>query len=173
MSTLSVDTIQGKTTAGTIAMPSGMIVQVQTRTTTTNVTTSNVYGSASSNWVASDLYVEITPKFSNSLIKIEMNCPYWFHADGSVSADYFMTTIYRDSTNIGDGTWGSVALFRGGDLAGDQYNKDHNVFITTFDSPSSTSTLTYKMYFKTYSGNEVRVIDGIQENRATAMEIKQ
>ena len=27
MSTLSVDTIQGKTTAGTVAMPSGMVVQ--------------------------------------------------------------------------------------------------------------------------------------------------
>ena len=27
MSTLSVDTIQGKTTAGTVAMPAGMIVQ--------------------------------------------------------------------------------------------------------------------------------------------------
>ena len=28
MSTLSVDTIQGKTTSGTVAMPSGSIVQV-------------------------------------------------------------------------------------------------------------------------------------------------
>ena len=27
MSTLSVDTIQGKTTAGTVAMPAGMVIQ--------------------------------------------------------------------------------------------------------------------------------------------------
>ena len=32
MSTLSVDTIQGKTTAGTVAMPSGHVVQVITAT---------------------------------------------------------------------------------------------------------------------------------------------
>ena len=35
MSTLSVDTIQGKTTAGTVAMPAGMIVQVLSTTKTT------------------------------------------------------------------------------------------------------------------------------------------
>ena len=32
MSTLSVDTIQGKTTAGTVAMPSGHVVQTVSNT---------------------------------------------------------------------------------------------------------------------------------------------
>ena len=34
MSTLSVDTIQGKTTAGTVALPSGYVVQTATNKNT-------------------------------------------------------------------------------------------------------------------------------------------
>ena len=45
MSTLSVDTIQGKTTAGTVAMPSGHIVQTTTMVATNDV---QVTGSNSS-----------------------------------------------------------------------------------------------------------------------------
>ena len=41
MSTLSVDTIQGKTTAGTVAMPAGMIVQTVEFTEQTNYTTTS------------------------------------------------------------------------------------------------------------------------------------
>jgi hypothetical protein len=63
--TLSIDTIQGKTTAGTIAMPSGTVVQVAQRevgnsgfTTTTSETYTDI----------TNFYVDITPKFSNSII---------------------------------------------------------------------------------------------------------
>jgi len=68
MSTLSVDTIQGKTTAGTVAMPSGSIVQVVQRevgnnsfSTTNNATYTDV----------TNFYVDITPKFSDSIIIFE------------------------------------------------------------------------------------------------------
>ena len=65
MSTLSVDTIQGKATTGTIAMPSGSIVQVVQRevannsfSTTNNATYTDV----------TNFYIDITPKFSDSII---------------------------------------------------------------------------------------------------------
>ena len=38
MSTLSVDTIQGKTTAGTVAMPAGMVVQTVSLASTSGIT---------------------------------------------------------------------------------------------------------------------------------------
>lgn len=41
MSTLSVDTIQGKTTSGTVAMPSGMVVQTAQSTASDNLNTSS------------------------------------------------------------------------------------------------------------------------------------
>ena len=66
MSTLSVDTIQGKTTAGTVAMPAGMIIQtVQTVSRTYASSTSTSYVEASTNFRCS-----ITPKFSDSKLLI-------------------------------------------------------------------------------------------------------
>ena len=59
MSTLSVDTIQGKTTAGTVAMPSGSVIQVLQGEVLTEISnSSSSYGSVVSQ--------AITPKFSSS-----------------------------------------------------------------------------------------------------------
>mgnify|MGYP003324652827 CR=1 FL=1 len=63
MSTLSVDTIQGKTTAGTVAMPSGMVVQTSfhsfnTATTINTNSDADVGGSSHT----------FTPKFASSLL---------------------------------------------------------------------------------------------------------
>ena len=65
MSTLSVDTIQGKTTAGTVAMPSGFVVQTvlheyQTYTEIASDSNTDVGGSSFS----------FTPKFASSLLII-------------------------------------------------------------------------------------------------------
>ena len=65
MSTLSVDTIQGKTTAGTVAMPSGSVVQV-TMTESHGVTLTTT----SESMVATVITATITPKFSSSKILI-------------------------------------------------------------------------------------------------------
>ena len=64
MSTLQVDTIQGKTTAGTVAMPAGMCVQTVDFSYGTEVlanTTSNTN---------TGIVVNITPKFASSKIYI-------------------------------------------------------------------------------------------------------
>jgi len=67
MSTLSVDTIQGKTTAGTVAMPSGSVVQVAQ-----NVVLANGFSTASTSEVdVTNYFVDITPKFSDSIILFE------------------------------------------------------------------------------------------------------
>ena len=71
MSTLKVDTIQGKTTAGTIAMPAGHIVQVA-RTYTADASHINT---SSTSLVASGFQCSITPKFSSSLIHLEYFVP--------------------------------------------------------------------------------------------------
>jgi len=64
MSTLKVDTIQGKTTAGTVAMPAGVIIQTVDFTHGTNVATQ------STGYVDTGISAVITPKFSNSKIYI-------------------------------------------------------------------------------------------------------
>ena len=63
MSTLSVDTIQGKTTAGTVAMPAGMVVQ----TTFTSWNTATTLNSNSDADVGGSSHT-FTPKFASSLL---------------------------------------------------------------------------------------------------------
>ena len=62
MSTLKVDTIQGKTTAGTVAMPAGSILQTISGTFTCTTSKS---GTSYSD-IDSSLNLSITPKFATS-----------------------------------------------------------------------------------------------------------
>ena len=170
-SRLLVDKIEGKTTAGTVAMPAGHVVQVQYSTNDASYASTTANHAAA--FAATNLDVNITPKFSNSIIKIDCLLPFWFHS-GLGAEDYFMCTIYRDSTNIGSGTGGRVALFRSGYAdSGNAYNLNETVTFYTFDTPNTTSQITYKLYVKTYNGSEVRFIDAGQENTIVATEIAQ
>ena len=72
MSTLKVDTIQGKTTSGTVAMPAGMVVQTVATTDNTELALST--GQTPTNY--SQLNTSITPKFSTSkiLVRVDFGC---------------------------------------------------------------------------------------------------
>jgi len=167
MSTLKVDTIQGKTTSGTIAMPAGHVIQIVKSTVGTSGSTT------STSFVATDIAVNITPKFNNSLIRIDVQGVWWLHLSPS-SEEYFKTTVYRDSTNIGSATGSRVNQFRSGYAdSGNAYNYNNGFTIFTFDTPNTLSQVTYKLYVHSGSGNEVRYSDATTENTITAMEIKQ
>ena len=66
MSTLSVDTITGQTTAANVKLPQGCIVQ------TTHGTLQTLKQTTSTSFVASDIKANITPKFSTSKILIQV-----------------------------------------------------------------------------------------------------
>ena len=66
MSTLSVDTIQGQTTAANVKMPAGHVIQVQSGQTDTQTT----LGSSRTTYTDVGLSVTITPKYSNSKIYV-------------------------------------------------------------------------------------------------------
>ena len=93
MSTLSVDTIQGKTTAGTVAMPSGHVIQTvsQAITSETNIT--------STSYTATGLTKAITPKFSSSKILILVNLTSEVYQNGNASRSFYLQTL-RDSTEV-------------------------------------------------------------------------
>ena len=96
MSTLSVDTIQGKTTAGTVAMPAGMIIQtVQTISRTTGESTSTSYVELSSSMRCS-----ITPKFSNSKLLITATCGLTAYNNSGTDCSFYHK-LY-DVTNSAD-----------------------------------------------------------------------
>ena len=140
MSTLKVDTIQGKTTSGTIAMPAGHVIQIVKSTVGTSGSTT------STSFVATDIAVNITPKFNNSLIRIDVQGVWWLHLSPS-SEEYFKTTVYRDSTNIGNGTAGMNTVYATGT------RMQGNPTVGVVDSPSSTSQITYTLKIKGAGGS--------------------
>jgi len=113
----------------------GKVLQVVTATDSTERSTS------STSWVtgSNTLSAAITPSATSSKILILTN---FYTTSGS---DWTTGTVYRDgSTNLGDATYG----FSRSSGAG------KNAYISTayLDSPSSTSSLTYQVYFKGASG---------------------
>jgi hypothetical protein len=165
MSTLSVDTIQGKTTAGTVAMPSGHVIQVQRgeyRTYTNTTSTS---------YVASGLSVNITPKFTSSsiLVRVIINGSYI-----NANAKYSSFGLYRGSSNIANlsTSGGYVADFSDEPSYGTYSNVYEHI-----DSPSSTSQQTYALYMATSGGtlflNNYNVGSTSSLTTITAVEIAQ
>jgi hypothetical protein len=134
MSTLRVDSIQD--TAGTDNQ--GKILQVVYFDTPTvrfqgTVTTFTDTGFS----------VTITPKFANSKIKIN------FSASVVASTHYVYLDIFKNGTTVtgGDSTnglTGPVAYYT-------SYWQNISGFV--FDSPNTTSAVTYNIYARTASGN--------------------
>ena len=98
--------------------------------------------STSTSWVtaSSAATVLITPAATSSKIWVvctcNMNCN-----DGNYG---WVSTIYRDSTNLGNATNGLASGNSVPDITGLHFPTT----ITVLDSPSSTSELTYQLYIK-------------------------
>ena len=142
----SSNTITIGASGDTVAIPSGAtitgsglgkVLQVVTATDgTVRNTTSSSFVTASNT-----LSVNITPSSTSSKIFIIVNAAGYINATGD--ATY---TIYRGSTNLG-GSNGMTAMYN---ETAAQINS--SVAMSYLDSPSSTSELTYQVYFKTAAG---------------------
>ena len=138
MSTLSVDTIQGKTTAGTVAIPNHVI---QTVTSEYSTQTS----SSSSTFADTGLTASITPSSSSNKVLVIVQVSSCFtQTNTNTEMD---VNLLRDSTTL-IGSFGP----RGGNYTtnGDAIGTAGAVFL---DSPSSTSSLTYKCQLKSTQNN--------------------
>ena len=122
----------------------GGIVQVQMGVTTGQTTTT------SGNWDATALSVTITPKFSTS--KILLMCSGGMNgAAGGSDGETYGYKIYK---SVGGGSyaetessaWGQSVYYGGA-------NEYNNLSINYLDAPSTTSTVTYKLYQKRISGS--------------------
>ena len=166
MSTLSVDTIQGQTTAANVKMPAGHILQtLQGGRTTFFVTSSSTYADVVSQ--------TITPKYSSSKILITVS------GCGSAqnnNALYFK--LLRGSTEINAGTGGGYYNVAGA-ITSDNSSSGFDVkgfSIVFLDSPATTSATTYKLQAAAVNGTAR--VGGRQSNtdiavptRITVMEI--
>ena len=106
MSTLSVDTIQGKTTAGTVAMPSGHVIQTAYSSTVTKLVSTS--SNADVTLMTADPF---TPKFANSHILIQLNMHFgYYNPNGGLQV---VRAISGGSTTYGIGDTGET--YSGGD----------------------------------------------------------
>jgi len=106
------------------------VLQVVNATFNTQTTTS------STSFVSSYLTATITPLFSTSKILVLMN-----NASAISSTSYVgVATIYRNSTNLGNGNGGMT--FSG-------TSQDSSMFMQVLDSPATTSATTYTAYIRT------------------------
>jgi len=133
MSTLTVKAIEAPT-GFDLVMPAGHILQVVSVTNGTQETTTD-----SSNFVAhSGLVASITPSSTSSKIFVTTSFSY----GTPTGTNNFNATIYRGSTNLGHSTAGFGTMF-----GGSSYVHGHTS-LQILDSPSTTSSTTYQLYFK-------------------------
>ena len=134
MSTLRVDSIRGQTADGT----NRYVVQVvQGNTSTQTTTTSTSYSDTG-------LTASITPQLSTSKVLVGVN-QRLFRQPNTVCA----VNLYRDSADVSP----VVAINRYG-LTDEASTGDGDFLMFTFlDSPSTTSSVTYKTVFKRASGS--------------------
>ena len=136
----------------------GGIVQVKQFTLTNTANGGFLLESSSSSFTATPLLLAITPKFSTS--KILINVSSSSYNGGSGHTTY---TIYRDSTNLGGSTYGIV-----------DFTGSHNwrpLSMMFLDSPSTTSSVTYRVYGKTTNNTLYFGGDGDMVNAITLMEV--
>jgi len=142
--------------SGTAGTGFGKILQVVNTTSITQRTTT------STSFADSGLSVSITPSSTSSKILIIFSS--FGYADTTGQASVY--TAYRDSTNLGDSTVGNFKFVNGGS------NLEYGMNFQIYDSPSSTSAISYTVYHKVTGGGAISYISrSSAPSYLTAMEI--
>ena len=148
-SRLLVDKIEGKTTANTVQMPSGSIVQAVQfhRPGKLGSVPDNLPGTSSANvQLSSSSFVDvisktITTKLANSQIYVTLSVVVY---DGTTNVRA-KTKVLRDSTQIDGDQYGAYA--------GQSTMASYQVFILDTPNASAGTTLTYKLQAARASGS--------------------
>ena len=138
-------TAAGLPTLTSSNMPSGTVLQVQ-RTQFTSTNTVSI--SAATDTALTDLTVNITPVSTSSIIRIDaMVNGEWSDQDAAYDSVWF---FFRDSTKLSHAAAGSrivgIAMSTSISYTSlDQASTPELVNYSYFDTPSSTSQITYKV----------------------------
>ena len=128
----------------------GKVLQVLTATDQTKRTTTSTSFVTASN----TLSVDITPSATSSKVLIMISTV----IGNDTTEAQAISTIYRDSTNLGNGNSGMLVTYN---FSGSTRQSASLIFL---DSPSSTSQLTYQLYVRGTGGNTEINYDGASGN---------
>ena len=145
MSKLFVDEIQPKTTGGSVGIK-GHVLQVKYFQLTTTQTVT--YGTTETDMAVPNFTVNITPKSTSSIIKLECNLVFEW-ANNAWDTMWF---FYRDTTKLGGVQEGIRMTGISPTIVSHSQptssNHDSTLEFTTltyFDQPSTTSAIDYKL----------------------------
>ena len=169
-STLTVDNIEGATTASKVMIPGHVTNVVQAIKTDKDTVTSTSFVDVSG------LSVSITPTATTSKILVIVNA----HG-GHDTANYMLWNVVRDSTAIGQPTVAHSYPATFNSYTGDNVSSGTAIMnsgMTLLDSPSTTSATTYKVQVRTTGGTATvngrpSNTNGITVSTITVMEIAQ
>ncbi len=146
--------LSGDTGVPSSGMPTGSVIQTVQATYGSQVSTT------STTFTSTPLNVSITPKFATSKILIIYSGSIYINSSGNTA----FQTIYRNSTNLG-GTNGFCEINVGGTWIPTN--------ATYLDSPATTSSTTYTIYFRTTNSGNTTYFGGDSiTNTITLMEIQ-
>ena len=120
------------------AIATGKVLQVVSTSTTTEASTT------STSWQNTSLTANITPSATSSKIYIIGST----NGQSAGSNERNNLSIFRDSTNLGDSGQGFGRSLNADELM-------EKAAISFVDSPSSTSQITYALYFRSGGGNAI------------------
>ena len=141
-----------------VSASAGQVIQVKTATDSTERSTTSTSFVTASN----TLSVSITPSSSANKILILVSSSVYCRSD------YAFYTIFRDSTDLGN-TTGNRGL---GMTFGNSTDVVTAIGINYLDSPSTTSAITYQVYFRSYSAVSSRLNGVDTKGSITCLEIK-
>lgn len=152
-SRLLVDKIEGKTTAGTVAMPSGSVVQLQSATLA-----GATQSTTSTSFTDTGLTVNITPKFSSSKILVLVHHGISIQSNTNTRVDFrciengSSTEIYRMDYHGNDGSAVSnIQRNMGGSGVFQCSNTNQLTFKTQVQKANSGSGEAGNIYYNWYS----------------------
>ena len=164
MSTLSVDTINGQTTASKVMIPNHVVQVTALANTTEGGSTSTSYAE-----VSNDYRPAITPSSSSNKVLASFEMNIWGDVDddsqGTVGAQIkidmyvngsFSSNIYESNTNN---------LARGGQ------NRFTTINVSLLTTPSTTNEVTYRVSFRRSSGSRNVKFNTGSYSRAVLSEI--
>ena len=128
----------------------GQVLQVTDNTE--RVTTSTSFGLNSST-----LTLNITPTATSSKILVMVNVLFVKESSNEV-----YVTIFKDSTNLGDGNNGLAYLF---------HSETNPYTFAELDSPNTTSQTNYQIQFRSNDGSNAKLNYGNAFGRLTLMEV--
>ena len=146
--TLPAANINDTSIGNITALPAGVggkVLQVVTATDSTQRNTNSTSFVTASN----TLSVNITPSATSSKVFVVVNTTAYNNNSGVSMA----LTIYRDSSDLGNGVYGMINSYDTNTSG--QRTIGQPTSMSVLDSPSSTSQLTYQVYVRTDSSGEI------------------